>query len=152
MDDFELYQLCKNGEDTKKIENLLKRGEIDVNVSSKLNLEGSMTLLMISIVYGDWELFIMLLDYGAVVNLFTKNNKITPLMCSCIHSRTGMTTLLIKYGAKLDVQDAGNWFPLIYAAENESYADMYLLLSVGADYILTTDEGDIFDDHLVDEK
>ncbi len=127
---------------------LLEKGE-DVNLKTK----GGKTALMELLAMPDMGaalgkgktpmegLVQMLLDHGADVNVQEPGEGRTALFDAVYWNRPGVAELLIKKGARIDVQDKSGYTPLMLAVRGRSMDCVKLLIRYKADVTIVNKYG-----------
>lgn len=102
------------------------------------------TILRIAIARQDYDLFKILLDYGADVNYHDKLNDASPLMEACSQPKGNLRFArdLIDYGALVNDTSTVIGTPIMTAATHSTLPFVKLLLETGADPNYRTEGGD----------
>jgi hypothetical protein len=105
----ELHTACEFG-NAKKVESLLKDGNLDPNKPNELELE---TPLHIACRNGHIKVVDLLLKDQRIEPNRLSGSKFTPLMYGCLHERVEVVKMLLKH-PKIDLNPSGIDVPLVY--------------------------------------
>jgi ankyrin repeat protein len=101
----------------------------------------------------DWEGVIKLAEGGADVNAMNEWKETLLHHCSEPHNpQLKALKVLIKKGAKLNVQDVDGCTPLIWAVHNNHFENAKVLIDAGADMTLIDVKGRVAKDHAMSQK
>lgn len=156
-----MVELMRSSSSPRLVDILLKAGT-DVNVKNlgglsalmlELNTEGNMyivkmllhagadinardnddwTPLMYAVRSGNVDATMMLLDLDAKLDLSTTDGKTALIIATERRVKREITSVLIRAGADVHVQDRGGWNALMYAAKNSDLQIVQELLEYGA--------------------
>jgi ankyrin repeat protein len=143
-----LIQAVYNG-NIKQVRSLIANGT-DVNQTDPGF--SSRTALHTAVEENNLKIVRILLDAGADVNSLDEEGN-TPLMLLDDETNVDIVSLLIKYGAKLDIQNKENKrTALLGAAMEENFKAMRILIEGGANVNLRDEDGDSALDLTDDQK
>jgi ankyrin repeat protein len=136
-------------EEPRKVQSLISRGA-DVNAKDREFY--SRTALHIAVSDNNLKIVQILLNAGADVNTLDGEGN-TTLMMLDEETSEEIVNLLVKYGAKLDIQaKESKKTALIHAAMQDNYKAMRILIKAGANVNLRDSDGDSALDLADDEE